>query len=109
MGFKTPKKALATEGFSRLAQNDRLRSEKVQFLQNFALLRPKRVLGAFCGSDRKKSENRFRATFGSKNVPRALCFPLLGARREKDEILLKSCSSEKKKQQKGIYLRDIKT
>lgn len=30
-------------------------AKKYPFLQNFALLRPKRVLGAFCSFDRKKS------------------------------------------------------
>ena len=57
----------------------------------------------------KRAENRFRATSGSKNVPRTLCFPLFGARREKDGFLLKSCSPEKKKSKKCFYLRDIKT
>ena len=110
MGFKTPKKALATEGFSRWAQNDRLRSKKSPIFAKFRTFASKTLFGAlFAAWTAKTAENRFRATFGSKNVPRTLCFPLFGARRQKDAILLKSCSSEKKKQQKGFYLRDIKT
>ena len=100
MGFKTPKKALSTEGLAPWAQNERLRSQKTHFLQNFALLRPKRVLGAFCRFGRKKSENRSWAISGSKNVPRCLCFTLFGARGEKDDFLLKSCCLKKKKNKK---------
>ena len=64
-------------------------AKKHPFLQKFALLRPKRALGAFYRSGRKKSENRSWAIFGSKNVPRCLCFTLFGARDEKDDFCQK--------------------
>ena len=86
MGFRIPKKALSTEGLARWVQNERLRGQKRKFLQISALWRPKRDLGAFCCFERKKSENRSWAIFGSKNVPRCLCFPLFGARGEKDDF-----------------------
>ena len=35
MGFKTPKKALSTEGFARWAQNERLRSKKAPIYAKF--------------------------------------------------------------------------
>ena len=95
MGFKIPKKALSRATFAPWAQNERPRSQKTQLFTKKALLRPKRVWGAFCDFGRKKSENRFWVIFVSKNVPRCLCFPLFGARGEKDEFLLKSRCSEK--------------
>ena len=90
MGFKTPKKALATERFSRWAQNERLPSKKASIFAKFRTFASKTGVGRFLRfGPQKKAENRFRTTFGSENVPRTLCLPLFGARREKDEILLK--------------------
>ena len=74
MGFKIPRKALSTEGFARWAQNERPRGEKRLFLQNSALLHPKRVLGAFCRFDRQKSEKTILGDFGLQKRAQMLIF-----------------------------------
>ena len=47
MGFKTPKKALATEGFARWAQNEHLRSIKTPIFAKFRTFAPKTRFGRF--------------------------------------------------------------
>ena len=47
MGFKTPKKALSTEGFARWAQNEHLRSIKTPISAKFRTFAPKTRFGRF--------------------------------------------------------------
>ena len=47
MGFKTPKKALSTEGFARWAQNEHLRSIKTPIFAKFRTFAPKTRFGRF--------------------------------------------------------------
>ena len=49
-------------------------AKKHPFLQNFALLRPERVLGAFCGLDRKKSDKSILGDFWLQKRAQKLMF-----------------------------------
>ena len=97
MNFRIPKNSLSTEGLAPWARNERLQSPtKTTFCKRIALLHPKRVVGAVCRFGRKKSEDSILGNFGSKNVPRCLCFPPFGARGGKDDFKESCCSDEEK-------------
>ena len=49
-------------------------AKKYPFLQNFALLRPKRVLGAFCGLERKNGEESISGDFWLQKRAQNLMF-----------------------------------
>ena len=62
-------------------------AKKRFFLQNSALLGPKRVLGAFCRFDRQKSEKKILGDFGLQQRAQMLIFKGFGARGEKYDFL----------------------
>ena len=74
MGFRIPKKALSRATFAPWAQNERLRSQKTQLFAQNALLRPKRVLGAFWRFGRKKSEKSILGDFWLQKRAQNLTF-----------------------------------
>ena len=73
-------------------------AKKRSFLQNSALWRPKRVLGAFCCFERKKSGKSILGDIWLQKRAQMLMFSTVWRSGWKIWFLLKSCCSEKKKQ-----------
>ena len=88
MGFKTPKKALATEGFSRLAQNDRLRSEKVPIFAKFRTFASKTRFGRFLRfGPQKERKIDFGRLWAPKTCPEPYVFHCLALGAKKMKFL----------------------
>ena len=88
MGFKTPKKALATEGFSRWAQNDRLRSKKVPIFAKFRTFASKTRFGRFLRFGAQKERKiDFGRLLAPKTCPEAYVFHCLALGAKKMKFL----------------------
>ena len=109
MGFKTPKKALATEGFSRLAQNDRLRSEKVPLFAKFRPFVSKTRFGRFLRFGPQKERKSILGDFWLQKRAQKLMFSTVWRSVRKRWIFAKKLFSGEEKSKKSFYLRDIQT
>ena len=74
VGFKIPKKALATEGFSRWAQNDRLRSKKVPIFAKFRTFASKTRFGRFLRFGPQKERKSISGDFWLQKRAQKLMF-----------------------------------